>query len=686
MVTPAKGQGRPGPTDARSNPVPARDGMRGAALKLAAEGFRVFPLVPDGKVPIFPRSWSQLATVDPTRVAAMWTAPVGDDSEAWNIGTATGEGTLVLDVDIKDGAPGEQTLEAFELVHGDLPPTRTVHTPSGGRHLYFRVPAGIWIRNGKSLGPGIDVKGDGGYVVGPGSVNGAGAYTLDAAAIADAPQILIDRTCGPRPTRDETGTLSPRVRELDEPHNVEAAIAWLRDGAPPAGSYQVACELRDRGLSAEKVLDLLDEIWNERRHVPRDRDHLEIRVRNAYDRAQNAVGSKAIVPADREFDVLPMPLSRDGSASEARSLIQTAADFVAGFRPPNYLVDGMLQRGYLYSLTARTGHGKTAVGLFLAQAVARGIAIRDREVLQGSVLYLAGENPDDIRARFLVLADRAGFDPATIAVHFLAGVVDIKARMAAIRADAARIGDLALVIVDTAAAYYRGDDANSNVQQGEYARLLRKLTALRGRPAALVMAHPVKNAAKDNLLPSGGGAFLNEVDGNLTLWAEAERLTAMHWQGKFRGPEFEPLAFHLKTELSGSVKDARGKAIPSVVAYPVSDAEVDRGVDRQGSEEERLLLALHGQPGAGPTALARACGFILPDGEPYKSKASRILTRLRESKLVEIRLGKYQLTARGRKEVESRVPTGGTEEASVPPDSDPFQAVERVGTALEIRP
>src|SRR6185436_9059170 len=53
--------------------------------------------------------------------------------------------------------------------------------------------------------------------------------------------------------------------------------------------------------------------------------------------------------------------------------ILTSAEFLAGFTPPAYLIDGIIQRGYLYSLTARTHHGKTAVALYMAQAIARGV-------------------------------------------------------------------------------------------------------------------------------------------------------------------------------------------------------------------------------------------------------------------------------------------------------------------------
>ncbi len=107
-------------------------------------------------------------------------------------------------------------------------------------------------------------------------------------------------------------------------------------------------------------------------------------------------------------------------------LILTAAQFVAGFKPPEYLIDGMVQRGYLYTLTARTGHGKTAVGMYIAQCVARGLAVGRRKVRQGAVLFLAGENPDDVRARYLVLAHHQGFAPGEAPIRFLPGIVNIE--------------------------------------------------------------------------------------------------------------------------------------------------------------------------------------------------------------------------------------------------------------------
>lgn len=86
------------------------------------------------------------------------------------IGLATGarSGIVVIDLDYKP-SKGINGLESLAALLGDVPPTLTVLTPSGGYHLYFRHP-GFTIKNSASeLGPGIDVRGDGGYVVLPDS-------------------------------------------------------------------------------------------------------------------------------------------------------------------------------------------------------------------------------------------------------------------------------------------------------------------------------------------------------------------------------------------------------------------------------------------------------------------------------------------------------------------------------------
>lgn len=336
------------------------------------------------------------------------------------------------------------------------------------------------------------------------------------------------------------------------------------------------------------------------------------------------------------------------SAEKNHGLLLTAEQFVDGFITPNYLIDGLIQRSYLYSLTARTNHGKTAVSMYMAQCVARGLAFHGHETAQGSVLFLAGENPDDIRARYLVLAEHEKFDPKKVPIYFVDGVIPILASLPRIREEAAKIPDLVLVFVDTAAAYYSGQDTNDNAQQGDFARLLRELIKLPGRPAVVVNCHPVKNAAPDNLLPLGGSAFVNEVDGNLTLWSEADKQTSLHWQGKFRGPEFDSMSFDLRVATSDRVKDSKGKLMPSVVAVPITEAGAER--KERVAEEEGLtvlrLLSVDKQ--ASMASMARAAGWLRPDGAPNKTKVQRIIDRLKTDKLVyKFQGSKYRLTKKG---------------------------------------
>lgn len=150
--------------------------LRDSAVSLAREGFRIFPVVEGGKVPAI-KDWQDQACDDPNRVRRFWSEAISDEPMAYNIGIVTGAGLFVLDIDNKNGKQGSATLAGLELAHGDLSPTFVVRTASGGFHYYFRAPPSLWIPNSAGkLGPGIDVRGDGGYVVGPGSIVAGGMY------------------------------------------------------------------------------------------------------------------------------------------------------------------------------------------------------------------------------------------------------------------------------------------------------------------------------------------------------------------------------------------------------------------------------------------------------------------------------------------------------------------------------
>jgi hypothetical protein len=99
---------------------------------------------------------------------------------ATGYGIACGGKLIGLDLDRKNGVDGVATLNQLASEHGfTVPRTQTVCTASGGFHLWLTGPAGTAVPNSAGrLGPGIDVRGTAGYLVGPGSLGRAGEYTL----------------------------------------------------------------------------------------------------------------------------------------------------------------------------------------------------------------------------------------------------------------------------------------------------------------------------------------------------------------------------------------------------------------------------------------------------------------------------------------------------------------------------
>lgn len=227
-----------------------------AALRYAAAGVAVFPLRPGGKVPL-PGSRGHLeATTDPRRITAWWNA-----NPAANIGAATGKrsGFWVLDVDPASG--GLEALEALEAEHGELPETATTSTGGGGRHHFFKHPAGAEPRNSAGkLGPGLDVRGAGGYVVLPPSATTGPYEWADKRPVTDAPVWLLEAaTRQPtRPAGVAGTTKTPPIPDDGEP---------IPEGMRNAGLTAAAGRMRARGADEAAILEGLQTL-NANRCLP----------------------------------------------------------------------------------------------------------------------------------------------------------------------------------------------------------------------------------------------------------------------------------------------------------------------------------------------------------------------------------------------------------------------------------
>lgn len=152
------------------------------ALTYAANNWRVFPvnnIEPDGtcscqnpkcsspgKHPMT-KNGVKDATTDTETIKQWWTK----HPDA-NIGIATGNGLMVVDIDTDKG--GEESFIALEEEIGKLPETLEVSTGGGGKHLYYQIDEPI--RNRVEVKPGLDIRGEGGYVVAPPSNHVKGEY------------------------------------------------------------------------------------------------------------------------------------------------------------------------------------------------------------------------------------------------------------------------------------------------------------------------------------------------------------------------------------------------------------------------------------------------------------------------------------------------------------------------------
>lgn len=205
--------------------------MLDRALRYAAHGWPVFPLLPGEKRPLVKSAHPPGtackgecghhghglydATTSEATIRAWW----GDDGEpAANIGLRAGIGWWVLDIDAKQppgGVSGLEMVALLESMHGALPTTLCVRTPGGGEHRYFQLPLDRTIGNRAKIKTpdgrptSLDVRGSGGYVVAePSSVGGKAYSILHQGPIAEAPEWLLDVVAPP--ARAERAT-APRV-------------------------------------------------------------------------------------------------------------------------------------------------------------------------------------------------------------------------------------------------------------------------------------------------------------------------------------------------------------------------------------------------------------------------------------------------------------------------------------------
>ena len=283
----------------------------------------------------------------------------------------------------------------------------------------------------------------------------------------------------------------------------------------------------------------------------------------------------------------------------------------------SYVWQHILARGWLYAMTANPGSGKTSVSLYMAVMMALGKPLMGKKTMPCKVLFLCGENPQDVRLRMDVMLLEMGLSVDALhgRIYFTRRpfAIDDGLQLATFASEAVAHGPYELMFIDTGPAHSSADDENDNRAMHQLAIAMRELMAPLGMPCTIALMHPSKGATKESLLPRGGSAFVGSIDGCLCLWRESfDSTTELFAHGqKFRGRHFDPMYFDLKPVNHPTALDNFGDPISTVIATP--------GIKPEGEQESSA-----GLPKGLPEAIAmledaiEACGYNrAPEDLPF---------------------------------------------------------------------
>lgn len=374
------------------------------ALGLARQGYKVFPLVANGKTPAFDSTWYEDSTTNLDTIRAMWM----NGMMQYNIGINT-TGFVVCDIDVKEGKRGVEEYAAY----GGHYDTYTVRTPSGGYHCYFEGPDSSNV----SLSKAVDIRSHHGYVVAPGStIDGTSYEIVVQAPVAPIPESIKRQLVAPHAAR-QTDTVA-----VDSPAMIDAGIGFLLH-TPVAvegengdlTTFTTAARLvREMALSEDTAFALLRDHWNPRCEPPWELDELYRKVQNAaqYGTAVNARLDPSVTYG--HLDIQPPP-SMFAEIQFGNALLPTA------LAPRPWICDRILMAREVSLLVAPGSAGKSSLALVIACHLALGkdFGPYKMRVAAKSIVYNGEDNRMEMSRRLYAICATYMLDYAEVSKHLL---------------------------------------------------------------------------------------------------------------------------------------------------------------------------------------------------------------------------------------------------------------------------
>ncbi len=575
-----------------------------AALEWAEKGVPVFP-VGSNKAPLTPNGHKDAST-DPARVREMFAG------NPWGIGAAMGResGLFAVDSDhYKEGQAGEDAAAFIADLEakGLLPETRTHTTQSGGRHYLFWSDTD-WPNCKPSAG--VEVKGEGGYIVVPPSPG----YEIEHEGIADAPAGLIDLLKAKKAAASMTPTSALKAAILagDDFHDSLTLLA-ARRAAEGASPERVQAELLEV-LNASVAASERHPRHRRWRSLVEDRSkELSRIVFSAESKFNPDAASAALRDAAAGRFGTPAPVVPlfDGAAA-LQAKVQHSEKTRRGFglvpigaleiKEPRFLIEGLIEEDTLAQIFGEPGVGKSLVAFDMAACIATGTPFHGRAILrQGGVIVIAGEGHNGIRRRFAAWENREGQSLAAAPLSISTAPAQIlapeslEAVRAAIDAIAVEHGPPALIVVDTLARNFGPGDENSNKDMTAFIAGIDALRAEYGCTVLLVhhSGHAEPGRAR------GASALRGAVDAEFAVARAGKRgLTVSNKKMKDAPPPGD-LAFIIESHEVGRLSD--GSAISSVSLREVSPQQF---VERKLTDNQaRAVTAWHAARKAAPAGV-----------------------------------------------------------------------------------
>lgn len=335
------------------------------AKKYVERGWQVFPLQARQKTPLV--KWADVATSDERMAVGWW-----DNDPDANIGIACGRRSGIVVLDIDAGKDGYESMQALVEEYGQLPETPIAKTGGGGEHIFFKHP-GIEIRNSAGkLGAGLDIRGDGGYVVAAPSIHPSGqSYEWlvkpSVIPLADMPQWMIDK-----------------LKETPAPVPVHTN-GQIANGSRNDTLARRAGAMRRAGFDEDEIYSALT-LYNRRNCLPPLSDGEVLQIAKSMQRYQPAQERVDEVPALTDATSLIDDLETEIQEREKNPKAVWGIHYAWPFLS---LVTGGKQKGELIYLGGEPGVGKS----WFAFQDAMATAIGTKDVPPVSTCLWSGEMP-----------------------------------------------------------------------------------------------------------------------------------------------------------------------------------------------------------------------------------------------------------------------------------------------------